>query len=1306
MATILFSALGAAAGSAVGGTVLGLGAAVVGRAVGATIGRAIDQQLLGAGSEPVETGRIERFRLMGAAEGAPVPRVWGRMRVAGQVIWATRFEERVRVRGGGKGAPAEPKVRAFSYSVSLAVALCAGEIARVGRIWADGVEIDRDALNLRVHTGTEDQLPDPKIEAVEGAGNAPAYRGIAYVVIEDLDLTPYGNRVPQFSFEVLRRAAPAPGVAPGYAQLIRGVALIPGTGEYALATTPVHYREGPGRRRTANVHAPGTATDFARSLEMLGEELPACGSALLVVSWFAGDLRCGHARLRPRVEQTALDGQGMPWRVSGLTRASAGTVPQSDGRPVYGGTPADAAVVEAIRALRAAGKAVVFYPFILMEQMADNTLPNPWTGTPGQPPLPWRGRITTSLAPGLPGSPDGTAAAAAEVAAFFGQAAPSQFVVTGERVDYTGPEDWGLRRMILHYAHLCAAAGGVDGFCIGSELRGLTQIRGPGNSFPAVAALRALAADVRAILGPSTKIGYAADWSEYFGYHPQDGSGDVFFHLDPLWADANIDFVGIDNYMPLSDWRDGNDHADAAAGSIYNLDYLTANVAGGEGFDWHYPSEDERQSQRRAPIEDGAHGEPWVFRYKDIRSWWENRHHDRVGGVRLPVPTDWVPQSKPVWFTEYGCPAIDKGTNQPNVFLDPKSSESAAPRFSSGVRDDLIQLQYFRAVHAHWSDPANNPVSEVYGGPMVDLSRAHAWAWDTRPHPQFPGLAGLWSDAANYARGHWLNGRASAEPLEAVVAEICADAGVVDADVRGLFGLVRGYAEAGAGTARAALQPLLLAHGIDAAEAEGRLRFRLRGARPVAELAPGDLALAPEPTGSVEAERAASAEIAGRVRLAFIEADGDYALRTDEAVFPDEPTTGVATCELPLALTGAEARGIVERWLAEARIARDGLRFAVPPSRLALAAGDTVKIVREAGSSLYRIDRVEDAGVRLVEAVRVEPSVQRPSDGADDLPGVRPFAPPLPVDPLFLDLPLLRGDEVPHAPHLAVVADPWPGSVALYAATAGDAGYELNRLVQTPAIAGVTLTPLPAARPGLWDRGAPLRVEVVGGALASAGFAQVLAGANLAAVGDPETGVWELIQFAEAVLVGPGTYDLSLRLRGQQGTDGVMPEVWPAGSSFVLINGALVQVDLPLSARRLARHYRVGPAGRPLDDPSYEHRVLAFDGVGLRPYPVAHLRAAALAGGGLALSWVRRTRIGGDSWEAEEVPLGEAREAYRLRVREGQAVRRTVELTQPAFTYTAAMRAADGVAPGFVIEVAQVSDIFGPGPWRAVVIDA
>src|SRR5690606_9408817 len=135
----------------------------------------------------------------------------------------------------------------------------------------------------------------------------------------------------------------------------------------------------------------------------------------------------------------------------------------------------------------------------------------------GQPAFPWRGRITCSPAAGYVGSADKTAAGAAQGSALIGTATPATFSVSGQSVVWTGPSgDWGLRRMVLHYAHLCAAAGGVDAFLIGSEMPGLTTIRSGVSTYPAVQAYRDLAADVRSILGTGTKIGYAADWSEYF----------------------------------------------------------------------------------------------------------------------------------------------------------------------------------------------------------------------------------------------------------------------------------------------------------------------------------------------------------------------------------------------------------------------------------------------------------------------------------------------------------------------------------------------------------------------------------------------------------------------------------------------------------------------------------------------------------------------------------------------------------------------------------------------------------------------
>ncbi|MFN4172359.1 MAG: glycoside hydrolase TIM-barrel-like domain-containing protein [Pseudorhodobacter sp.] len=1289
MATLLLSAVGAAVGSGFGGTVLGLSGAVIGRAVGATVGRAIDQRLLGAGSEPVEAGRVDRFRLTGASEGAEIAQVYGRARVAGQIIWATRFVESSTRSGGGKGTP-KPRVTSYSYSVSFAVALCAGVILGVGRIWADGQEIDPETLNFRVYPGDEDQLPDPKIETVEGTGQAPAYRGTAYVVIEDLDLGRFGNRVPQLSFEVIRPAQGALAEAElRLDQAIRAVAMMPGSGEYSLATTPVRYSDGPGLVRSVNSNTLSERTDFDSALDNLARELPGVGSVSLIVSWFGSNLKCAECRIEPKVDQKIEDPAMMPWRVGGLTRATAGEVRQLDGLTAYGGTPADASVIEAITALREAGQEVMFYPFILMDQIPGNGLGDPWTGAEDQPVLPWRGRITTSAAPGRDGSPDAMPAAVDEVAAFFGTAQPAEFTATGDTIHYGGADGWSYRRFILHYAHLCAMAGGVDAFCIGSEMRALTQIRGPGHSFPAVAALRALAADVRDVLGPDVEITYAADWSEYFGYH---ADGNVYFHLDPLWADPEIDFIGIDNYMPLSDWRDGEDHLDASWGSIHNLDYLRANILGGEGYDWYYDSPEGEAAQRRLPITDGAHHEPWVFRYKDLPGWWSNLHFNRIDGARSETATGWVPQSKPMRFTEYGCAAIDKGANQPNKFLDPKSSESALPKYSNGRRDDVMQMQYLRAMAGFWADPANNPVSGLYAASMLDMARGHVWAWDARPYPAFPGRSDLWSDGDNHARGHWLTGRATNQPLSAVVAELCETAGVRDVDLRALHGVVRGFTPTGVGTARAALQSLVLAFGLDVIEREGRLIFRNRsGLKPVF-LDPERLALSPDLESGFESTRAAEAETAGRIRLGYLQDGGDFALRDVEVSFPDEDGSVAAQSDLPLALTEAEAHGVAERWLAEARVARDSARFALPRSAGALGAGDTVRI----GDDRYRIDRVEQTTSALVEVVRIEPGLYAAGGDIAETITAKPFIPPVPVFPLFLDLPLLRGTETPEAPHVAAVSVPWPGAVAVWKGIT-DTSHELNLLLPSPATIGVTETSLAAAPSGRWDRGSPLRVRLSAGTFQSASDLAVLDGANIAFIGDGSSDNWEVFQFGNAELVGPRIYELSHRLRGQLGTDGILPAEWPEGSIVVLYNDALAQLDLSAAERGLARHYRIGVAARGVDDRNTVHRVEAFSGIGLRSYSPVHFRHLVAPDGSIVTTWLRRTRIEGDSWESLDVPLGEDREAYLLRVVVDDEIRREVVLTEPRWTYPLAARVADGAVAGFELRVAQVSDRFGPG---------
>jgi len=656
------------------------------------------------------------------------------------------------------------------------------------------------------------------------------------------------------------------------------------------------------------------------------------------------------------------------------------------------------------------------------------------------------------------------------------------------------------------------------------------------------------------------------------------------------------------------------------------------------------------------------------------------------------------PQFDAAWVDELGCAAIDKATNQPNKFLDPKSSESSLPKYSSGARDDLIQMQYLRAMSEFWRDGENNPVSSTYGGSMVPTDRMYVWAWDVRPYPFFPANADVWSDGENYARGHWLNGRVTSRTLGGLIAEICEKAGCGPVDVSEVRGLVRGYSLDGSETPRAALQPLLLTFGVDAIEKDGALVFRNRDGVPTASLVEADMARG-EGDVLLTRTRSPEAESAGRVRLTYIEADGDYDTRGTEGIFPDEATTSVSRSEVPIALTAGEARGVVERWLAEARVAQESAAFAVPPSSR-LAAGDVVEIDGDS----FRIDRVEEGGRKLMEAVRVERGVYQPYLTEDEVPRLPSVSVPLPVWSTMMELPLLTGNELPEAPWIATTGEPWPGAVAVYSSLDGNAwSYETE--LSRRAIMGETLTALGAAVPGLPQLGAGLEVRLTGGALGSIDDTALYAGGNAAALSDG-SGLWEVLQFRDANLIGEDTWRLQHLLRGQQGTDAVMQAIWPAGSTFVLLDLAPQQISVATSLRGITRRYRVGPASRSVDDETYVELTHASMATGLKPFAPVHLRAVSDGAAGHVVRWVRRTRINGDSWDLAEVPLGESFEAYRVRVWAGGEMQREETVTAPTWTYDAAALAADGVAAPFTVAVAQISDLYGPGHEARILINA
>ena len=1286
MATIVLQAAGAWLGG-----VFGTVGAAVGSAAGALAGYMVDRAIL-TGNQHYEGPRLTSANMMVAEEGSPLPRVYGTVRVGGALIWATRFEERsTTTRQGAKGGG--PSQTTYSYYANLAFALCEGEIAGVRRIWADGRELDLREVNLRIYRGDEDQQPDPLIRSKQGMGNAPAYRGIAYVVFEQFPIDDYGRRIPQFQFEVLRPAGEL-------RSRIKSVALIPGATEYGLSPTLVTSSGEPGETTAENRHNLHDATDFEASIDELMTLCPNLEQVALVVTWFGTDLRAGDCKIKPMVVHAGGE-YSQAWTVSGIARGAADAVSLHEGRAAYGGTPSDKSVIDAIKALKARGLKVALYPFIMMDVPHGNALPDPYGGA-SQAAYPWRGRITCHPAPGEAGSVDQTSTAAAQVSAFVGSAGAGQFVTASSTINFTGSStEWSFRRHILHYAHLAELAGGVDGFIVGTEMPGLTRVRGMGNAFPFVQALTDLAADARDILGDDTWITYAADWSEYFGYHPQDGSGDVFFHLDSFWSSDAVDCIGIDYYMPLSDWRDedvGVGRADGFA-SAYDLEGLKNGIAAGEGYDWYYASASDRYERTRSPIEDTAYEKHWVFRYKDLNAWWSNQHFDRIGGVEVEAPTAWVPKSKRFHFTELGCAAVDKGPNQPNLFPDSKSVENGVPYFSNGGRADLAQHRFLLAHHQYWqeSDETRNPVSPIYDRRMVDPDQLSIWAWDLRPFPDFPVETDVWGDGKNWSNGHWLNGRLSGIAVADLINAILTDHGLPQADTTRADGTVEGYVINNPTTARASLEPIVNLFGIAVHAGPDGLVFATEGRDQTTARTIRDLVI-PDEGDVVVRTRTPDLSLPANAQLDFRDQLNEHQSATASVKRIGAEGAGTAFVSFPGVLAVGEASALVNDYLRRTWDRRDEIAFSLPITEQDIRVGSVVRLEVEARE--YFVTEIEEGLVRRIRAIHIVRAPDTPAS-ENTLPELADrtfaFGPP---HALLMDLPLATGTDQPQdCLRIATRAKPWR-SQAVYSSPEAS-GFALRTVLTERATVGKLLSPLAGASvEGRPDRGTTLLVQLFDGELQSVSIPQLLNGANAGAV-LAANGVWEVLQFQRAEEVAVNQWELRTFLRGQLGTSDAMAAGADAGAPFVLLDDRVLPAGLRPEEIGLELNWKVGPTGHDLTD---EHFVSLSVVGGIRaqlPLSPVHLRHN-MVDGALHLSWTRRCRgVEADSWLNENVPLGEASERYLVEIFEvgGPEPLRSVTTEEPSWTYGEALISADfGTLPDAIdVRVRQISAAVGPG---------
>jgi len=198
--------VGTIVGAVVGFYTGGAGWVAAGAALGGAVGGAIDPP-----KGPKIVGpRLNDLTQQTASYGAAIPRLYGATAVMGNIFWIENNalkETTTTEGGGGKGGGSEPETTTYSYSATFALGLCEGPITGIKRIWISGkliynsgsadsgtlVASGAAADRFRVYTGAEDQQPDPRMQAALGAANTPAYRGLAYIVFDDLELADYGN---------------------------------------------------------------------------------------------------------------------------------------------------------------------------------------------------------------------------------------------------------------------------------------------------------------------------------------------------------------------------------------------------------------------------------------------------------------------------------------------------------------------------------------------------------------------------------------------------------------------------------------------------------------------------------------------------------------------------------------------------------------------------------------------------------------------------------------------------------------------------------------------------------------------------------------------------------------------------------------------------------------------------------------------------------------------------------------------------------------------------------------------------------
>lgn len=1134
------AAIGAVAGSFIPGVGTLLGAQI-GWALGGVAGALLFPQ-----KQPDQSGpRLNDLTVQTSGYGVPIPVVAGTSKLAGNVIWKTEIQETATTRRQGKGGG--PKVTTYTYSLSWAVGLCEWLIpptrAGVIRIWLDNFlvydttgqsEVTQvPGLAWRFYDGSETQLPDALIEATVGADNAPAHRGLAYIVFEDVPLEQFGNRMPNVTVEI--------------------VAEITQTFPQVNTTPPASplYASIPSDRTYHSNWAINAVVDYRRGRVYEGRKRSSGGTGI------AADelIRVYDLTTMETIREVRLD------------TIVSGFLP---------GVPDDDGVGTGLLHMGADG-------YLYAAGGSDIRLAL------------WKIDPDTWRAVGVFGPPEGGG---------------SGFDDDGRwLLGPMGMASFQVPRLGLAPRNFVAVWGGYSG-CVLIDADLMSYVWGGVDDATAPSPI-ATGLGISPLTYPCALVP---------GKVRDDGGVELWF------------IFGRDASSPLRV-------------EITRIRVYSGAVALGGGAALGVFRDDFASVEIAAQIDASAS-------YCVLQSAWWDQSDDTlvitIGGAGNPASTwsrfstfKWAPGSGLVW----------------------KVNDHALPE-KHDARGNIT-----RVLSNAWGLAGNLVLQPATGGVIVNAAGVdfNTLAWLDEQQ----AVVGYVSDAVGaqeIGKRYMVRATSGTLTVGDVVEAICLRAGleVSDLDVTALTDTLRGYTLPRPTSAREALTPLAAAFQFDAAEVDDVLLFRKRAGSTVATLAYGDLVREDPAERVIEEQRAQDAELPRVVTVRFADIERAWEQGAESWQRPASPTATMGSVassglDLPIPITATEAKAIARRFCTAIWRERTRLAFAVGPEHARLVPTDPVMVGTRDGASIRcRIISTQLGAnwVTRVEAVTEDAAVYGLTAAADGGSGFsEPTIPSLYYARLVLpDLALIEDDDdlaqagLREYAFVAAYDGPRFRGVRAFVsadqATWGDIG-AATRSVEWGV---VTEAPPAPATPWTWDEVGTLTVRMEVGEVEAATSAEVLSGANRAALVAAD-GKAEIIQFRDVTALGDDTYRLGGLLRGRRGTEDRIASAAEAGI-FILLDGRRLAYSAGTTQAATARYHRAVGVFDSLETAATVTKTVR--GRAEKPYAPAHISGARDGSNNLTITWLRRTRVGGEWLDGTgDVPLSEASEAYEVDVISG-----------------------------------------------------